>query len=116
MNGGTARGQADGFSLTVLTKLRDVKTQDNSSTLVAYLVHLLCKDDPDSGTDLAQPPVPEPTLFRQYVEGGLSQVEGGLSQIGKAGPLCTPPCSRVVVISHLKNAVFPLFQGFNSQF
>ena len=67
MNGGTARGQADGFSLTVLTKLRDVKTQDNSSTLIAYLVHLLCEDDPDSGTDAAQLPVPEATLFKQYV-------------------------------------------------
>jgi formin 2/formin-1 len=93
MNGGTARGQADGFSLTVLTKLRDVKTQDNSSTLVAYLVHLLCKDDPDSGTDLAQLPVPEPTLFRQYVEGGLSRMKG---------------CSLLVIISYLESRVLLL--------
>ena len=27
MNGGTNRGQADGFQLSVLNKIRDVKTQ-----------------------------------------------------------------------------------------
>lgn len=67
MNGGTARGQADGFNLLVLTKLRDVKSQDNTSTLVAYLVHEICRDDPNSGTDNAVLPVPEAALFRQCV-------------------------------------------------
>jgi hypothetical protein len=34
MNGGTRRGQADGFNIEFLTKLRDVKTRDNKSTLI----------------------------------------------------------------------------------
>lgn len=33
MNGGTNRGQADGFQLSVLNKIKDVKTQVGKSTL-----------------------------------------------------------------------------------
>lgn len=39
MNGGSAtRGQADGFELDVLCKLRDVKSRDTSITLLHYIV------------------------------------------------------------------------------
>lgn len=39
MNGGNvARGQADGFELEILPKLKDVKCKDNSSNLLQYLV------------------------------------------------------------------------------
>ena len=39
MNGGNvARGQADGFELEILPKLRDVKCRGNSSNLLQYLV------------------------------------------------------------------------------
>lgn len=39
MNGGNnARGQADGFELDILPKLKDVKSKDNSSNLLQYLV------------------------------------------------------------------------------
>lgn len=65
MNGSTARGQADGFSLTVLTKLRDVKTQDNSSNLLAYLVQRMCADDPLSGTEAAVLPIPQAAVLKQ---------------------------------------------------
>ena len=43
MNGGTNRGQADGFHLDVLTKLRDVKTQDNTSHLLQFVVALFVR-------------------------------------------------------------------------
>jgi formin 2 len=39
MNGGNhMRGQADGFHLEILGKLKDVKSQDKSMTLLHYLV------------------------------------------------------------------------------
>ena len=39
MNGGNvARGQADGFELDILPKLKDVKCKDNSTNLLNYLV------------------------------------------------------------------------------
>lgn len=41
MNGGTPRGQADGFDLEILAKLDDVKSRDNSSTLLQFVVQQL---------------------------------------------------------------------------
>ena len=38
MNGGTARGQADGFGLEILAKLKDVKSKDNAQNLLHYVV------------------------------------------------------------------------------
>ncbi len=38
MNGSTHRGQADGFHLDVLLKLRDVKTKDSEMNLLHYIV------------------------------------------------------------------------------
>lgn len=41
MNGGNvSRGQADGFGLEILTKLKDVKSKDHSITLLHYLVQV----------------------------------------------------------------------------
>ena len=39
MNGGNmARGQADGYDLEILPKLKDVKSKDNATHLLQYLV------------------------------------------------------------------------------
>ena len=38
-----ARGQADGFELDILPKLKDVKCKDNSSNLLQYLVKVYIK-------------------------------------------------------------------------
>ena len=44
MNGGNvARGQADGFELDILPKLKDVKCKDNSTNLLNYLVTIYIK-------------------------------------------------------------------------
>lgn len=47
MNGGTNRGQADGFDLTVLEQLNAVKGLQNR-TLLDYIVILFCNQ---SGLD-----------------------------------------------------------------
>lgn len=59
MNGGNImRGQADGFGLDILAKLKDVKSKDNSLTLLHFIVKTYLKSCEDAlSTTL---PVPEP--------------------------------------------------------
>jgi len=59
MNGGNrTRGQADGFGLEILPKLRDVKSSDSSVTLLHFIVRSYMKKCSEPETAL--PPVPEP--------------------------------------------------------
>ena len=67
MNGGTARGQADGFQMNVLQKLKDVKTQDGSLNLLQYVVRLYCVKTEGKG-------VPDFTLPDPYCILAASQV------------------------------------------
>ena len=63
MNGGnTQRGQADGFNIDILPKLKDVKSKDNSLTFLQYVVRIcILKFDANKGTIEAVMPVPEPS-------------------------------------------------------
>jgi len=45
MNGGTARGQADGFSVETLPKLSDTKDITNTCTLLEHGVNIIKKED-----------------------------------------------------------------------
>ncbi|TNN60665.1 Formin [Liparis tanakae] len=64
MNGGNrTRGQADGFALDILPKLKDVKSRDNRISLVDYVVsYYLHNVDKvlNGGTDKSIFPLPEP--------------------------------------------------------
>ena len=51
MNGGTAKGQADGFNISVLTKLDSTKDRTNRVTLLQYIAELANK----KGHDCMQP-------------------------------------------------------------
>ena len=62
LNGGTKRGQADGFDLEILPKIQDVKTTDNKSTLMDWLVSFYCDQlDPEAGQ--LESPFPLPGEF-----------------------------------------------------
>ncbi|KAI5102175.1 formin-like isoform X2, partial [Silurus meridionalis] len=65
MNGGNrTRGQADGFGLEILPKLKDVKSRDSRISLVDYVVlYYLRNIDKDAGTDKSIFPLPEPQDF-----------------------------------------------------
>ncbi|KYO28309.1 formin-1 isoform C [Alligator mississippiensis] len=67
MNGGNrTRGQADGFGLEILPKLKDVKSRDNEINLVDYVViYYLRHCDKEAGTDKSIFPLPEPQDFFQ---------------------------------------------------
>lgn len=62
MNGGNrTRGQADGFGLEILPKLKDVKSRDNRISLVDYVVSYYLRNfDKNGGTDKSVFPLPEP--------------------------------------------------------
>ncbi|TSK57991.1 Formin [Bagarius yarrelli] len=62
MNGGSRhRGQADGFDLEILPKLKDVKSRDNRISLVDYIVsYYLHNFDENAGTKNSLFPLPEP--------------------------------------------------------
>ncbi|XP_078419375.1 formin-like isoform X2 [Cetorhinus maximus] len=62
MNGGNrTRGQADGFGLEILPKLKDVKSRDNQTSLVDFVAsYYLHHFDKDAGTDKSVYPLPEP--------------------------------------------------------
>jgi hypothetical protein len=52
LNGGTRTGQAYGFSLDGLTKLRGVKSVDNATTLLHFLARLVADTDAAADADL----------------------------------------------------------------
>ncbi|XP_023566150.1 formin-2 [Octodon degus] len=62
MNGGNkTRGQADGFGLDILPKLKDVKSSDNSRSLLSYIVSYYLRNfDEDAGKEQCVFPLPEP--------------------------------------------------------
>ncbi|KAF7252066.1 Formin [Varanus komodoensis] len=67
MNGGNrTRGQADGFGLEILPKLKDVKSRGAGISLVDYVViYYLRHFDKEAGTDKSVFPLPEPQDFFQ---------------------------------------------------
>ena len=88
MNGGTTRGQADGFGLEILPKLKDVKSKDNSHNLLQFVVQqyvrkhdLVPATSPSSaGTSMqvdekALCPVPEPTDVEKASQVNFDDVE-----------------------------------------
>ncbi|KAA0711020.1 Formin-2 [Triplophysa tibetana] len=62
MNGGNrSRGQADGFALEILPKLKDVKSSDNSQSLLSYIVaYYLRHFDENAGKETCVYLLPEP--------------------------------------------------------
>ncbi|XP_062523490.1 uncharacterized protein LOC134198171 isoform X2 [Corticium candelabrum] len=85
MNAGNRqRGDADGFSLDILGKLRDVKTRDNSSNLLQYLVSVYVrKYDKDAGTAAARIPLPEPSDVNQAAEIRFEELNAEVQLLAK---------------------------------
>jgi len=63
LNGGNKqRGQADGFNIDILPKLKDLKSKDNSTNLLAYIIKIcIVRYDEKKGTPEAALPLPEPS-------------------------------------------------------
>lgn len=85
MNGGNrTRGQADGFGLEILPKLKDVKSRDNRISLVDYVVsYYLHNVDENAGTDKSVFPLPEPQDVFLAAQVKFDDLNRDLRQLGR---------------------------------
>ena len=77
MNGGTAKGQADGFQIDLLPKLADTKDVENKTTLLQHVVEFLAEKHP--GTLKFPTTVPN---VRQAVRLSLEQYGNDVKRLG----------------------------------
>ncbi|KAM7395126.1 hypothetical protein PAMA_006735 [Pampus argenteus] len=97
MNGGNrTRGQADGFGLEILPKLKDVKSRDNRISLVDYVVSYYLRNmDKNAGTDKSIFPLPEPQDVFQAAQVGLDDLSRDLRQLGRDLTRCEKEVQKV---------------------
>ncbi|XP_078086774.1 formin-2 [Mustelus asterias] len=101
MNGGNrSRGQADGFGLEILPKLRDVKSSDNSINLLFYLVSYYLRNfDKDAGTEQSIFPMPEPQDLFQASQMKFEDFEKDLRKLKKDLKACETEMEKVCRLS-----------------
>ncbi|XP_065564912.1 formin-2-like isoform X3 [Artemia franciscana] len=98
MNGGNVqRGQADGFSLDILPKLKDVKSRDNASTLLHFVVSTYMQkfgQNPE-----APNPLPEPGDIDKAALIKFEDVDKDLKQLRKELDACDLRAKKVIASS-----------------
>ncbi|XP_078130692.1 formin [Sander vitreus] len=105
MNGGNrTRGQADGFGLEILPKLKDVKSKDNRISLVDYVVsYYLHNVDKHSGTDKSIFPLPEPQDVFLAAQVKFDDLIRDLRQLGRDLTRCEKDVQKVCSDSPANN-------------
>uniref|UniRef100_T1JJV2 FH2 domain-containing protein n=1 Tax=Strigamia maritima TaxID=126957 RepID=T1JJV2_STRMM len=99
MNGGNrSRGQADGFGLEILPKLKDVKSKENSTTLLHYIVKKYIEnfDSENAGSDKAQLPLPEPSDVEKAALVRFEEIDQDLSKLNKDLCECETRTDKVI--------------------
>lgn len=101
MNGGNrTRGQADGFTLDILPKLKDVKSSDNSQSLLSYVVaYYLRHFDEDAGRETCVFPLPEPQDLFQASQMKFDDFERDLRKLRKDLNACAAETDKVCKLS-----------------
>lgn len=97
MNGGNrSRGQADGFTLDILPKLKDVKSSDNSQSLLSYIVaYYLRHFDEDAGRETCVYPLPEPQDLFQSSQLKFDDFQRDLRKLRKDLNACSTETEKV---------------------
>ncbi|KAI4804319.1 hypothetical protein KUCAC02_025950, partial [Chaenocephalus aceratus] len=105
MNGGNrTRGQADGFGLEILPKLKDVKSRDNRMNLVDYVVlYYLRNFDKNAGTDKSVFPMPEPQDFFQAGQVKFEDLTKDMRKLKKDLAACEKNVQKVCANSSEEN-------------
>ncbi|XP_058507164.1 formin-2 [Solea solea] len=105
MNGGNrSRGQADGFSLDILPKLKDVKSSDNSQSLLSYIVaYYLRHFDEDAGRETSVYPLPEPQDLFQASQMKFEDFQRDLRKMRKDLNACSAETEKVCKLSSEEN-------------
>ena len=98
MNGGNrTRGQADGFDLEILGKLRDVKSNVPGITLLHYVVKARLAQEKDHNFEEPLPlPIPEPADIEAASTISFDNISGELERLRKELQVCTEKCNLVV--------------------
>ncbi|XP_066091247.1 formin-2 [Saccopteryx bilineata] len=101
MNGGNkTRGQADGFGLDILPKLKDVKSSDNSRSLLSYIVcYYLRNFDEDAGKEQCVFPLPEPQDLFQASQMKFEDFQKDLRKLKKDLKACEVEAGKVFQVS-----------------
>ncbi|KAG7463097.1 hypothetical protein MATL_G00191800 [Megalops atlanticus] len=97
MNGGNrSRGQADGFGLDILPKLKDVKSSDSSCSLLSYVVsYYLRHFDEEAGREACAYPLPEPHDLFQASQMKFEDFQKDLRKLRKDLNACSAETERV---------------------
>nr|XP_023686731.1 formin-2 isoform X4 [Paramormyrops kingsleyae]XP_023686732.1 formin-2 isoform X4 [Paramormyrops kingsleyae]XP_023686733.1 formin-2 isoform X4 [Paramormyrops kingsleyae] len=97
MNGGNrTRGQADGFALDILPKLKDVKSSDNVKSLLSYIVsYYLRHFDEDAGRETCVYPLPEPQDLFQASQMKFEDFQKDLRKLRKDLNACNVETGKV---------------------
>lgn len=105
MNGGNrTRGQADGFTLDILPKLKDVKSSDNSQSLLSYTVaYYLRHFDEDAGSESCLYPLPEPQDLFQASQMKFDDFQRDLRKLRKDLNACSAEMEKVCKLSSEEN-------------
>ncbi|KAM6898604.1 formin-2-like [Lycodopsis pacificus] len=105
MNGGNrTRGQADGFTLDILPKLKDVKSSDGMKSLLSYIVaYYLRHFDEDAGRETCVYPLPEPHDLFQSSQMKFEDFQKDLNRLRKDLRACTSEVEKVCKVSDEDN-------------
>uniref|UniRef100_A0AAZ3SHV7 FH2 domain-containing protein n=1 Tax=Oncorhynchus tshawytscha TaxID=74940 RepID=A0AAZ3SHV7_ONCTS len=97
MNGGNrTRGQADGFGLEILPKLKDVKSRDNRISLVDYVVSYYLRNlDENAGTERSVFPLPEPRDVFLSAQVKFEDITKDLRQLRRDLTVCEKGVQKV---------------------
>ncbi|XP_078504126.1 uncharacterized protein LOC144762748 [Lissotriton helveticus] len=101
MNGGNrTRGQADGFTLDILPKLKDVKSGDNSQTLLSYIVsYYLRHIYENAGKEQPLFPLPEPQDLFHVSQMKFEDFQKDLRKLRKDLKACEMEAEKVYRLS-----------------
>uniref|UniRef100_H3DJ92 Formin 1 n=1 Tax=Tetraodon nigroviridis TaxID=99883 RepID=H3DJ92_TETNG len=105
MNGGNrTRGQADGFGLEILPKLKDVKSRDNKTNLLDYVVlYYLRNFDKHAGTEKSVFPLPDPQEFFQAAQVKFDDLIKDARKLKKDLTACEKDVQKVCTNSSEEN-------------
>lgn len=97
MNGGNRmRGQADGFGLEILGKLKDVKSKMPGVTLLHYVVRVRLEQEGNYNFDEMLPlPVPEPADIEAASTIDFEEIVKELDRLDKELQVCHQNCKKV---------------------
>ena len=73
-----ARGDADGFDLSILPNLKDVKSKDNTTNLLQYIVYYYVNKIDDDATKM---PMPDPSDFFAVAQVNFDELEKELRRV-----------------------------------